>query len=57
MNTIIKAALMATLLVAAVSPLAVWANSTLLRDYGGSIQRTFPIAPFLMSDEDLQYGD
>jgi hypothetical protein len=57
MDTIIKATLMATLLVAAVSPLAVWANSTLLRDYGGSIQRPLPIAPFLMSDEDLQYGD
>jgi hypothetical protein len=57
MDTILKIALMATLLVAAVSPLAVWANSALLRDVGSSVQSSLPIASFLMSDEDLQYDN
>jgi hypothetical protein len=57
MDAIIKAALMAALVVAATWPLVNLAKSELPRDYAGSIQRSAPIASFLMSDEDMQYGD
>ena len=57
MGTIIKAALMAALVVAVTWPLAILANSALPQDVGGSVERSLPIASFLMSDEDMQYGD
>ena len=57
MDVIIKAALMAALVVAATWPLTNLAKSALPRDDGGNIQRSVPIASSLMSDEDLQYGD
>jgi len=57
MDAIIKAALMTALVVAATWPLVNLAKSELSRVDAAGIQRSAPIASFLMSDEDMQYGD
>jgi hypothetical protein len=57
MDAITKGALMAALVVAFSWPLANWANSELPLDVGGNLQQSLPIDSFLMSDEDLHYGD
>jgi hypothetical protein len=64
MDTTIRAALMAALVVAATWPLANWAKSLPWHETGiglvatvGSIQRGISIDASLLTDEDLLYGD